>query len=36
MGVLPATGLAPIARELLDRVNPTGSWAKHAPVPADG
>jgi hypothetical protein len=28
MGVLGAAGLAPVARELLDRANPTGSWAK--------
>ena len=36
MGVLEATGLGPVARELLDRVNPTGSWAKAAPVPVEG
>jgi hypothetical protein len=30
MGVLAAAGLAQVARELLDRVNPTGSWAKQA------
>ena len=27
MGVLAAAGYAAIAREVLDRVNPTGSWA---------
>jgi hypothetical protein len=26
MGVLAAAGLGPVARELLDRANPTGSW----------
>jgi hypothetical protein len=36
MMVLQAAGLGPVARELLDRVNPTGSWAKTAPVPAEG
>jgi hypothetical protein len=28
MGVLTAAGLGPVARELLDRCNPTGSWAR--------
>jgi Glyoxalase superfamily protein len=28
MNVLACAGLGPIARELLDRANPTGSWAK--------
>jgi hypothetical protein len=28
MNVLASAGLALIARELLDRANPTGSWAK--------
>jgi hypothetical protein len=28
MGVLAAAGLGPIAREVLDRVNPTGQWSK--------
>ena len=28
MAVLQAAGLAAVARELLDRANPTGSWAK--------
>jgi len=28
MGVLAAAGLAPVARELLDRANPTGSRAR--------
>jgi hypothetical protein len=28
MGVLTATGLQHVARELLDRANPTGSWAR--------
>jgi hypothetical protein len=28
VGVLAAAGLAAVARELLDRANPTGSWAK--------
>jgi hypothetical protein len=28
MGVLAAAGLGPVARELLDRCNPTGSWAR--------
>jgi hypothetical protein len=28
MKVLAAAGLRPIARELLDRVNPTGSWGR--------
>jgi hypothetical protein len=28
MGVLAAAGLGPVARELLDRANPTGSWAR--------
>ncbi|QAU48853.1 glyoxalase superfamily protein [Bradyrhizobium guangzhouense] len=32
MGVLETAGLGSIAREVLDRVNPTGSWA---PVPAE-
>jgi hypothetical protein len=36
MGVLEAAGPAPVARELLDRVNPTGSWAKKVPALADG
>lgn len=27
MGVLQAAGLGEVARELLDRANPTGSWA---------
>jgi hypothetical protein len=36
MGVLEAAGLGPVARELLDRVNPTGSWAKATAVLADG
>jgi hypothetical protein len=31
MNVLASAGLAPIARELLDRANPTGSWAKQTP-----
>ena len=29
MKVLEDAGFAAVARELLDRVNPTGSWAKH-------
>lgn len=29
MGVLEAAGLAAVARELLDRANPTGSWTQH-------
>lgn len=33
MSVLEAAGLGAVAREVLDRVNPTGSWA---PVPAEG
>jgi hypothetical protein len=28
MNVLATAGLTPIARELLDRANPTGSWAR--------
>jgi hypothetical protein len=28
MAVLKAAGLEPVARERLDRVNPTGSWAR--------
>jgi len=28
MGVLTAAGLGPVARELLDRCNPTGSWSR--------
>jgi hypothetical protein len=28
MNALASAGLAPIARELLDRANPTGSWTK--------
>ena len=28
MGVLAAAGLGPVARELLDRCNPTGSWSR--------
>jgi hypothetical protein len=28
MGVLGAAGLGAVARELLDRVNPTGSWSR--------
>jgi hypothetical protein len=28
MGVLAAAGLGPVARELLDRANPTGSWSR--------
>jgi hypothetical protein len=28
MAVLQAAGLGAVARELLDRANPTGSWAK--------
>ncbi len=32
MGVLETAGLGPVARELLDRANPTGSWAKNAPA----
>jgi hypothetical protein len=28
MRVLAAAGLGPVARELLDRCNPTGSWAR--------
>jgi hypothetical protein len=28
MNVLPAAGLGSAARELLDRVNPTGSWCR--------
>lgn len=36
MKTLEAAGLGAVARELLDRVNPTGSWAKHAHPPADG
>jgi hypothetical protein len=28
MGVLAATGPGPVARELLDRANPTGAWSK--------
>jgi hypothetical protein len=31
MGVLVAAGLAPVARETLDRCNPTGSWARTPP-----
>jgi Glyoxalase superfamily protein len=30
MGVLAAAGLGQVARELLDRVNPTGSWRREA------
>jgi|GEM_PF-5681281 len=30
MAVLQAAGLGAVARELLDRANPTGSWAAHA------
>ncbi len=36
MSVLKAAGLGAVALELLDRVNPTGSWAKAAPEPAEG
>jgi hypothetical protein len=32
VAVLDKAGLGPVARELLDRVNPTGSWAKNAPA----
>jgi hypothetical protein len=28
MGVLAAAGLGPVARELLDRANPTGAWSR--------
>jgi glutathione S-transferase len=28
MAVLAAAGLGPVARELLDRANPTGSWSR--------
>ena len=31
--VLEAAGLGPVARELLDRVNPTGSWARQPAEP---
>ena len=30
MTVLEASGLGKVARELLDRANPTGSWARQA------
>ena len=30
MTVLEAAGLSKVARELLDRANPTGSWARQA------
>lgn len=30
MAVLQAAGLGAVARELLDRANPTGSWAKQS------
>ncbi|GAB9109841.1 glyoxalase superfamily protein [Bradyrhizobium diazoefficiens] len=30
MGVLQAAGLSKVARELLDRASPTGSWAQSA------
>jgi hypothetical protein len=30
MSVLEAAGLGAVARELLDRVNPSGSWAKQS------
>jgi hypothetical protein len=36
MGVPGAAGPPPVARELLDRVNPAGSWAKKVPALADG
>lgn len=32
MGVLQVAGLGPVAREFLDRVNPTGLWAKKEPA----
>jgi hypothetical protein len=32
MSVLEAVGLGSVGRELLDRVNPTGSWAKAEPT----
>jgi hypothetical protein len=35
MGVLAAAGLASIARELLDRVNPTGSWSRKPAEPVE-
>lgn len=34
VGVLHAAGLGEVARELLDRANPTGSWAQQAPEQA--
>jgi hypothetical protein len=30
MGVLDAAGLGAVARELLDRANPTGSWSRQS------
>jgi hypothetical protein len=30
MAVLQAAGLGAVARELLDRANPTGSWAQRS------
>jgi hypothetical protein len=35
MNVMATAGLGPIARELLDRANPTGSWAKKVAAPAE-
>ncbi|UEM08385.1 hypothetical protein J4G43_026645 [Bradyrhizobium barranii subsp. barranii] len=35
MKTLEAAGLGVVARELLDRVNPTGSWARHTLPPAE-
>jgi hypothetical protein len=35
IGVLEAAGLGTVARELLDRTNPTGSWAKRSNEEAD-
>jgi hypothetical protein len=36
MTVVEAAGLGRVARELLDRVHPTGFWAKAVPEPAEG
>jgi hypothetical protein len=35
MNVLASAGLGPIARELLDRANPTGSWVKETDETAE-